>query len=200
MRLTIHPNKFSTIFPRPGLSTTLIGAKVARPQGHFCGETGSPIWTPACRRPGPSVRASGSLVHSELIDSCRQRLDFFCLLARLRSVRVHQIYDTHFDSLHFLSSFPQSCSPTHPASASRIPSFVILSYSWSHQRRTAQSPTMDEEGQTNREANLKEAVRFWRAWKTVHQMCKDRVCGSKIPLITRHHAITFDVGCARGCG
>lgn len=40
---------------------------------------------------------------------------------------------------------------------------------------------MDEEGQTNREANLKEAVRFWRAWKTVHQMCKDRVCDNKVP-------------------
>lgn len=33
---------------------------------------------------------------------------------------------------------------------------------------------MDEDGNSNREANLKEAVRFWRAWKTVHQMCKDR--------------------------
>ncbi|KAH8759311.1 RNA polymerase [Diaporthe sp. PMI_573] len=33
---------------------------------------------------------------------------------------------------------------------------------------------MDEDGSSNREANLKEAVRFWRAWKTVHQMCKDR--------------------------
>lgn len=40
---------------------------------------------------------------------------------------------------------------------------------------------MDEEGQTNREANLKEAVRFWRAWKTVHQMCKDRVCDKPSP-------------------
>lgn len=39
---------------------------------------------------------------------------------------------------------------------------------------------MDEEGQTNREANLKEAVRFWRAWKTVHQMCKDRVCDNQV--------------------
>lgn len=63
VRLTIHPNKFSTFFPKPGSSAALIGAKLARLQGHFCGETGSPIWTPACRRPGPSVRASGSLAH-----------------------------------------------------------------------------------------------------------------------------------------
>lgn len=47
---------------------------------------------------------------------------------------------------------------------------------------------MDEEGQTNREANLKEAVRFWRAWKTVHQMCKDRVCDNKVPFIQNYCA------------
>ncbi|PSR73855.1 RNA polymerase [Coniella lustricola] len=33
---------------------------------------------------------------------------------------------------------------------------------------------MDDEAAANREANLKEAIRFWRAWKTVHQMCQDR--------------------------
>lgn len=62
---------------------------------------------------------------------------------------------------------------------------------------------MDEDGGSNREANLKEAVRFWRAWKTVHQMCKDRVRTTQyLPSIpaARHHAITIDVGCAHGCG
>lgn len=34
---------------------------------------------------------------------------------------------------------------------------------------------MDEDGNPNREANTKETVRFWRAWKTVHEMCLDRV-------------------------
>lgn len=35
---------------------------------------------------------------------------------------------------------------------------------------------MDDESNLNREANVRETVRFWRAWKTVHQMCQDRVC------------------------
>lgn len=34
---------------------------------------------------------------------------------------------------------------------------------------------MADEGNGNRDANVKETVRFWRAWKTVHQLCKDRV-------------------------
>lgn len=58
---------------------------------------------------------------------------------------------------------------------------------------------MDEDGGSNREANLKEAVRFWRAWKTVHQMCKDRVRRTQylpsIP-VACHHAVMIDVGCA----
>ncbi|ROW05230.1 hypothetical protein VSDG_00066 [Cytospora chrysosperma] len=33
---------------------------------------------------------------------------------------------------------------------------------------------MADEGSGNRDANMKETVRFWRAWKTVHQLCKDR--------------------------
>lgn len=79
---------------------------------------------------------------------------------------------------------------------------MILPHSWSRQRRTTQLPIMDEDGQTNREANLKEAVRFWRAWKTVHQMCKDRVCSNnKAPLSfipnARHDAIAITAGCAR---
>lgn len=38
------------------------------------------------------------------------------------------------------------------------------------------SPKMDDEARAvNREANIKETIRFWRAWKTVHQMCQDRV-------------------------
>lgn len=40
---------------------------------------------------------------------------------------------------------------------------------------------MDDEAAANREANLKEAIRFWRAWKTVHQMCQDRVCHISLP-------------------
>lgn len=54
---------------------------------------------------------------------------------------------------------------------------------------------MDEDGSSNREANLKEAVRFWRAWKTVHQMCQDRVCDTPIPFdqtLARHHATTIN--------
>lgn len=51
---------------------------------------------------------------------------------------------------------------------------------------------MDEDGSSNREANLKEAVRFWRAWKTVHQMCKDRVCDNTMPLDQTYCAPSSD--------
>lgn len=40
---------------------------------------------------------------------------------------------------------------------------------------------MADEGSGNRDANVKETVRFWRAWKTVHQLCKDRVCDTNHP-------------------
>lgn len=41
---------------------------------------------------------------------------------------------------------------------------------------------MDDEARAvNREANIKETIRFWRAWKTVHQMCQDRVCDTTSP-------------------
>lgn len=40
---------------------------------------------------------------------------------------------------------------------------------------------MEDEAVANREANLKETIRFWRAWKTVHQMCQDRVCDITSP-------------------
>lgn len=55
---------------------------------------------------------------------------------------------------------------------------------------------MDEEAAAlNREANIKETIRFWRAWKTVHQMCQDRVCDTAqtLPsfLVLRKQALRF---------
>lgn len=44
----------------------------------------------------------------------------------------------------------------------------------------------DEGG--NRDANIKETVRFWRAWKTVHQLCKDRVCDENIVFVSNQPA------------
>lgn len=45
---------------------------------------------------------------------------------------------------------------------------------------------MADEGSGNRDANMKETVRFWRAWKTVHQLCKDRVCDANYPFHVFH--------------
>lgn len=81
VRLTIHPNKLSTFFPRPGSFRYTDWQKWPDHRAIFVESPAPPIWTPACRRPGPSVRASGSAA-PELIDSCRQGLDFFCLLAQ----------------------------------------------------------------------------------------------------------------------
>ena len=48
---------------------------------------------------------------------------------------------------------------------------------------------MADEGSGNREANVKETVRFWRAWKTVHQLCKDRVCDAIYPFSVLHFSV-----------
>ncbi|EON96571.1 putative dna-directed rna polymerases ii 24 kda polypeptide protein [Phaeoacremonium minimum UCRPA7] len=33
---------------------------------------------------------------------------------------------------------------------------------------------MDEEGNSNRDANARETLKFWRSWRTVHEMVQDR--------------------------
>lgn len=59
------------------------------------------------------------------------------------------------------------------------------------------SLNMDEEAAlANKEANLKETIRFWRAWRTAHQMCRDRVCDTRPSSLAQSCANEHHHACA----